>query len=135
MPLPREAKVPVGEMIMWTLRRFLAVLVLGLALSSFSLAQDLPPSSLPSQSWVSASVSSEKLGTAAPGYSPFRYWLPGFARIHDNLHGPRIDCYPPNRHPEIVPTLAVLKFPCPSAEGSITVFTPPTPPSTSLPRR
>jgi hypothetical protein len=64
-------------------------------------------------------------------YSPARYWTPGPAKFSDDIHGPRIDVYAPNRHPEIAPTYSNLKFPCPSADPAATLIERPSPPVTS----
>jgi hypothetical protein len=133
---------------MWALYRLPAVLLLELA-ASFSVAHAdpafepanrsnlAPPTDPPPQSCAAASASMNWAthGAAGPCYSPLRYWAPGLARVYDHLHGPRMDPYPPDRHPEITPTMSTLKFACPAVEGAATVFTPPTPPFTSVPRR
>ena len=66
-----------------------------------------------------------------PSYSPFRYWTPGLARVHDCIHGPRLSVYAPDRHPEITPTTLVLPFPCPAADPADTIIERPTPPRES----
>ena len=66
-----------------------------------------------------------------PSYSPLRYWTPGLARLHDDCHGPKLNVYAPDRHPEIPPTVTILKFPCPAALPGATIIEPPTPPPTS----
>jgi hypothetical protein len=70
---------------------------------------------------------------AAPGtsYSPFRFWAPGAARVVDDLHGPKLDVYAPDRHPEIPPTYVVLQFPRPAVDPAATIIEPPAPPATS----
>ncbi len=60
-------------------------------------------------------------------YPASRYWLPGLAHCHDNKEGPKLQVYPPNRHPEIPPYCLVLKYPCPSAAPAQTIITPPSP--------
>src|SRR5436190_7631004 len=57
-----------------------------------------------------------------PDYSPFRYWVPGAARVHDKVHGPHLDVYAPDRHPEIPPTYITLTFPCPPVEPAGTLI-------------
>jgi hypothetical protein len=47
-------------------------------------------------------------------YSPIRYWAPGAARIYDHFYGPRLSVYAPNRHPEVAPTLYVIRYRCPA---------------------
>jgi hypothetical protein len=66
-----------------------------------------------------------------PEYSPFRYWTPGLARVNDKCHGPWLSVQPPNRHPEITPTYAIIKYPCPAVDPVGTIITPPTPPPDS----
>jgi hypothetical protein len=66
-----------------------------------------------------------------PAYSPLRYWAPGVARTYDDCHGPKLGVYPPDRHPEIVPTYTILKFPCPPALPAATLIPIPTPPAES----
>jgi len=69
--------------------------------------------------------------TEAPAYSRLRYWAPGASRIHDYFHGPKLDVYPPDRHPEIAPTFNILNYPAPAAAPGATIIPPPTPPATS----
>ena len=64
-------------------------------------------------------------------YSPFRYWAPGAARLSDDIHGPKLSVYPPDRHPEIPPTYLILKYPCPAVPPAATIIEPPTPPAES----
>ena len=66
-----------------------------------------------------------------PSYSPFRYWAPGLGHLHDNCRGPKLSVYPPDRHPEIVPDVLILKFPCPAARPGDTLIPTPTPPADS----
>jgi hypothetical protein len=66
-----------------------------------------------------------------PSYSPLRYWVPGLARLHDDCRGPKLNVYPPDRHPEIPPNVTILKFPCPAVAPGATIIEPPTPPATS----
>jgi hypothetical protein len=66
-----------------------------------------------------------------PSYSPFRYWAPRAARCNDDLHGPKLDVYAPDRHPEIPPTYNTLRFSCPAVEPGSTLFEPPSAPATS----
>jgi hypothetical protein len=64
-------------------------------------------------------------------YSPYRYWTPGLARLHDKCHGPKTNVYPPDRHPEIPITFTILRFPCPAVDPAATLIEPPTPPAES----
>jgi hypothetical protein len=66
-----------------------------------------------------------------PSYSPFRLWAPRAARVSDRVHGPKLDVYPPDRHPEIPPTFTILKYSCPAVDPAATLIEPPTPPATS----
>jgi hypothetical protein len=66
-----------------------------------------------------------------PSYSPARFWAPGAARLKDDIHGPRIPVYAPDRHPEIPPTHAILKYPTSIALPKDTINKRPTPPATS----
>ncbi len=68
---------------------------------------------------------------ASPEYSSFRYWTPGLAHLHDDVHGPKISVYPPDRHPEIPSTMTILMFKCPCIDPAATIIEPPTPPPTS----
>jgi hypothetical protein len=67
----------------------------------------------------------------APSYSPFRYWAPRAARVNDDCHGPKLDVYAPDRHPEIPPTYDILRFSCPAVDPASTLYVPPTAPATS----
>ncbi|HKI30964.1 MAG TPA: hypothetical protein VKA46_03805 [Gemmataceae bacterium] len=69
-----------------------------------------------------------------PSYSPFRYWTPGAAYVHDCVHGPWLSVYPPDRHPEIPPSFNILKYPCPAADAASTLIPVPTPPPESRSR-
>ena len=64
-------------------------------------------------------------------YSPFRYWAPGAARISDEIHGPKLSVYPPDRHPEVPPNYTILQYPHPPVEPAATIIEPSTPPPTS----
>jgi hypothetical protein len=64
-------------------------------------------------------------------YSKWRFWTPGLARIDDYCHGPKIDVYAPNRHPEIPVDYTVLPFSCPPVVPGATIIPVPTPPATS----
>jgi hypothetical protein len=66
-----------------------------------------------------------------PSYTPLRYWTPELMTVHDCIHGPRLSVYAPNRHPEIPPTVTVLKYHCPAAVPTATFVPVPTPPETS----
>ena len=61
-------------------------------------------------------------------YTPFHYWTPRAERLKDDIHGPRIDVYAPDRHPEITPTYNILRFPRPAVDK-------PRPRSSNVPRR
>src|SRR5947209_1703432 len=77
------------------------------------------------------------LNWLAPGdgqptsYSPLRFWAPGAARVSDQIHGPKLSVYAPDRHPEIPPTYTILTFPCPAVPPGATIIEPPTPPPES----
>jgi hypothetical protein len=64
-------------------------------------------------------------------YSPFRFWAPRAAKAHDDLHGPKLSVEAPDRHPEISPTVTILKFQGPAVDPAATLIEPPTPPATS----
>jgi hypothetical protein len=64
----------------------------------------------------------------SPSYSPFRYWTPCLARVSDCIHGPRIDVYPPDRHPEVPPSFFNLRYRCRPADPAATLVPVPTPP-------
>jgi hypothetical protein len=66
-----------------------------------------------------------------PSYSPARLWAPRLARVSDRVHGPKVDVYPPDRHPEVPPDFIILKYPCPAVEPAATLIERPTPPATS----
>jgi hypothetical protein len=66
-----------------------------------------------------------------PSYSPFRYWAPRLAKWYDNCHGPRLDVYAPDRHPEIPPNYDILRFSCPAVDPAATLIEPPQAPATS----
>jgi hypothetical protein len=66
-----------------------------------------------------------------PAYSPFRYWAPALARLHDKFHGPSLPVYAPERHPEIPADNHIVAFPCPPVAPAETLIPVPTPPATS----
>ncbi len=66
-----------------------------------------------------------------PSYSPLRYWAPAVARVGDNHHGPRLNVYAPDRHPEITPSTIILEFAHPAVPASATLIEPPPAPATS----
>jgi hypothetical protein len=68
---------------------------------------------------------------AGNSYSPFRYWAAGAAHLSDDIHGPKMSVYPPDRHPEIEPTYVILQFDHPAVDPGATIIQPPTPPATS----
>jgi hypothetical protein len=65
-------------------------------------------------------------------YPATRYWAPNVARFNDCVHGPRMDVYAPDRHPEITVGHDILAFP--GAAPAQTLIVPPTPPATSTAR-
>jgi hypothetical protein len=67
----------------------------------------------------------------APTYSLLRYWAPRLGRVNDEVHGPKLSVYAPDRHPEIQPTYTILQFPCQPVLPAATIIEPPTPPATS----
>jgi hypothetical protein len=68
---------------------------------------------------------------AGPAYSPYRYWTPGVARIYDDIHGPKISVYAPDRHPEIPPSVIILPFRCQGVDPAATLIEVPSAPATS----
>ena len=69
-----------------------------------------------------------------PSYSPARFWAPGAAKLNDDIHAPRMPVYAPDRHPEIPPTHAILKYPTSIALPKETINQRPTAPATSVGR-
>jgi hypothetical protein len=67
-------------------------------------------------------------------YSPARYWAPAIARLNDEIHGPRLPVYAPDRHPEINPGHTILTYPSAVAVPADTLIPLPTPPATSVAR-
>jgi hypothetical protein len=67
----------------------------------------------------------------SPSYSPFRYWTPRLARVNDAAHGPSLNVYAPDRHPEIPPTYTILKFTRPAIDPAATLIEPPSAPASS----
>jgi hypothetical protein len=67
----------------------------------------------------------------SPSYSPFRYWTPRLARVNDAVHGPSLNVYAPDRHPEIPPTYTILKFTRPAVDPAATLIEPPSAPASS----
>jgi hypothetical protein len=67
----------------------------------------------------------------SPSYSPFRYWTPRLARANDAVHGPSLNVYAPDRHPEITPTYTILKFTRPAVDPAATLIEPPSAPASS----
>src|SRR5581483_10450176 len=55
-------------------------------------------------------------------YSPVNYIAPRLVRVDAYFHGPKIDVYPPDRHPEIPPQFSNLRFPCPAADAAATLI-------------
>lgn len=70
----------------------------------------------------------------APSYSRFHYWTPAAARVYGHVCGPRLSVDAPDRHPEIPPTFANLKFHCPAADPAETMIEAPLAPETSKAR-
>jgi hypothetical protein len=66
-----------------------------------------------------------------PSYSPFRYWAPRGALLYDECHGPKLDVYAPDRHPEIPPNYNILQYSCPAVDPAATLIPVPTAPATS----
>lgn len=66
-----------------------------------------------------------------PSYPPIRYWAPNVARIGDCLHKPHLSVYPPDRHPEVPPTFALIKFRCATAAPGDTLIEVPAAPESS----
>ena len=64
-------------------------------------------------------------------YSPINYDAPRLVRLKAYFHGPKVDVYPPDRHPEIPADYNILRFPCAAADASATLFERPSPPATS----
>jgi hypothetical protein len=71
---------------------------------------------------------------APSSYSPMHYWAPTVSQINDCVHGPRLNVYAPDRHPEIAPGHDILTFPTAVAAPADTIVTPPNPPATSTAR-
>ncbi len=67
-------------------------------------------------------------------YPATRYWAPNVARFNDCVHGPRMDVYAPDRHPEITVGHDILACPSSVAAPAQTIIVPPTPPATSTAR-
>jgi hypothetical protein len=108
-----------GETVMLRVRRF----VLAALAVAAGLLLPRPASAESLKEWL--------FPQSDTSYSAFRYWTPGLARVHDDCHGPRLNPYAPDRHPEITPTYIILKFPCPAVDAAATIIEPPTPPATS----
>ena len=100
-------------------RRMLALIVLLAVVATASTANAGP------FGWLFPSESQPN------SYSPVRYWAPGAARFSDDVHGPRINVYAPDRHPEIPPTYNNLRFPCPAVDPAATLIERASPPATS----
>jgi hypothetical protein len=64
-------------------------------------------------------------------YTPLHYWTPALTRLHEYFHGPKLDVYPPDRHPEIPPTYTNLRYPCPAVDPAATLIQRAPPPPTS----
>ena len=101
------------------IRRHIAPVVLVTLLASAGVASAGP------FGWIFPSESQPN------SYSPLRYWAPRAERVHDIVHGPKINVYPPDRHPEIPPTNKNLTFPCPAVDAAATIIPPSLPPATS----
>ncbi len=64
-------------------------------------------------------------------YSPAYYWAPNLARAYNCVLGPHIPVVPPDRHPEVPPTMAILKFRCPPVVPEATTYSVPRAPTSS----
>ncbi|HEV8059437.1 MAG TPA: hypothetical protein VGP68_06175 [Gemmataceae bacterium] len=100
-------------------RRSLAMAVLVAALATASTASAGP------FDWLFPSESQPN------SYTPFHYVAPRAIRLNEDVHGPKIDVYPPDRHPEITPTYNILRFPCPAVDAAATLIERASPPATS----
>lgn len=65
-------------------------------------------------------------------YSCLHFWAPSLSRANDCIHGPKIDVYAPDRHPEVEPGVTVLRYHCPPAAPIATFVPVPTAPPTSV---
>jgi hypothetical protein len=66
-----------------------------------------------------------------PAYSCLRYWAPRAGKCYDHFHGLRLDVYPPDRHPEVIPDWIILPFPHLAADPAETLIPVPTAPAES----
>jgi hypothetical protein len=66
-----------------------------------------------------------------PSYCPAHYWSPTLVRACDCIKGPHLSVYAPDRHPEIPPSMAILKYKCPPVGPEATIYTVPLAPSSS----
>ncbi len=72
------------------------------------------------------------LGDNPPSsYSPMRHGQPNVARVNDHIHGPKLNVYSPDRHPEVPPTSAIIRYPSAIASPADTIYERPVPPPTS----
>jgi hypothetical protein len=101
-----------------TRRRPLAMVVLVAALAGASSASAGP------FGWIFPNESQPN------SYTPWYTWAPRAERVHD-LHGPKLDVYPPDRHPEITPEYNILRFPCPAVDPAATLIERASPPASS----
>ena len=65
--------------------------------------------------------------TYCPGY----YLAPTMTKLCDDVHGPRVGVYAPDRHPELPPTYNDLRFLISPAPPATTLVPVPIPPATS----
>jgi hypothetical protein len=72
----------------------------------------------------------------APSYPRIWYWAPAIGRANADIHGPYLNVYAPDRHPEVPPTYIALRFPRrpPIAAPAATIIPVPIPPPTSRAR-
>ncbi len=64
-------------------------------------------------------------------YSSAHYWAPALSKAHDDHHGPRLDVYAPDRHPEIPETYIILEYCQPAVPAAATLIQVPSAPVTS----
>jgi hypothetical protein len=100
-----------------------------LGLATLVLAGSLLPSPAPADGPVMSALVPDD--TPKPAYSKLRFWAPAVARVNDHIHGPKINVYPPDRHPEIAPTVLMIRYRCPAVSPGATIIPVPTPPAES----
>jgi hypothetical protein len=71
-----------------------------------------------------------------PSYSRLHFWAPGLVWCYEDLCGPRLSVYAPDRHPELPPSYLILRYrrrrPAPPPEATLVEV--PTPPPESRAR-